>query len=79
MESAEAAAREKQLRADPAVQKELDAWKKLEKLIADVQKAEGDAKKLKPVQKKLEKFIEANGDSKAAKRAQQVLDATRKR
>lgn len=73
VESADAAAREKQIRADPAVQKELDAWKKLDKLIADVQKAEGDAKKLKPIRKKLEKFIEANGESKAGKRAQQVL------
>jgi hypothetical protein len=73
-----AAAKEKALRADPAVKAELDAWKKLGKLIEAVQRAEGDPKKLKPIQKKLEKFIEAHGSMKAGKRAQQVLDATRK-
>jgi hypothetical protein len=78
VESAAAAASEKELRANPAVQKELDAWKKLDKLIADVKKAEGDPKKLKPIQKKIALFIEANGSSKAAKRAQQLLAATRK-
>jgi len=77
-EATAAAAKEKELRADPAVKAELDAWKKLDKLIESVRKAEGDAKKLKPIQKKLEKFIEANGTSKVAKRAQQVLDGTRK-
>jgi len=77
-EASLAATKEKELKADPTVKAELDAWKKLDKLIEGVRKAEGDPKKLKPIQKKLEKFIEQNGASKAAKRAQQVLDGTRK-
>jgi len=77
-EAAAAAAKEKELRADPGVQKELEAWKKLGKLIEDAQKAEGDPKKLKGIQKKFEKFIESNGGSKAAKRAEQVLRSLRK-
>lgn len=77
-EATAAAAKEKELRADPAVKAELDAWKKLDKLISDVQRAQGDPKKLKPIQRKLEKFIEANGTTKAAKRAEQVLATIRK-
>lgn len=77
-EATAAAAKEKELKADPAVRAELDAWKKLDKLIEDAQRAAGDEKKLKAVAKKLEKFIEANGTSKAAKRAQQILGALRK-
>jgi hypothetical protein len=77
-EATAAAEKEKTLRADPAVKTELDAWKKLDKLIENVQDAKGDAKKLKPIEKKLEKFLESYGSSKAAKRAQQVLDAVRK-
>jgi len=77
-EATAAAAKEKELKAGLNVQRELDAWKKLDKLMDDAQRAGGDPKKLKPIQKKLEKFIEANGTAKAAKRAQQVLDALRK-
>lgn len=70
-----AAAKEKELKADPAVQTEIDAWKKLDKLVADAQEAKGDEKQLKSVRKRLEKWLEANGTAKAAKRAQQVLAA----
>lgn len=77
-EAAAAATKEKELRADPKVKAELDAWKKLDKLVDAVRKAEGDAKKLKPVQKKLEKFIETYWSTTAAKRAQQILESTRK-
>jgi len=77
-EATAAATKEKDLKADPTVKTELDAWKKLDKLIENVQDAKGDAKKLKPLQKKLESFLESYGSTKAAKRAQQVLDATRK-
>lgn len=77
-EATAAAAKEKELRADPAVARELGAWKKLDELIEDAQRAEGDGKKLKAVAKKLEKFLEANGSSKAAKRAQQLLAALKK-
>jgi len=77
-EATAAAAKEKELKADPAVLAELDAWKKLDRLIEESQRAEGDEKKLKAVAKKLEKFLEANGSSKAAKRARQVLSAVRK-
>jgi hypothetical protein len=76
-EAKAAAAREKELRADPAVQKELAAWKKLEKIRADIQRAAGDPKKLKPIRKKLEKLIEADGTTKAAKSAQQLLGTLR--
>jgi len=72
-EAKAAAAKEKELRADPAVQKELAAWKKLEKIRSEIQRAEGDPKKLKPIRKKLEKLIETDGTTKAAKSAQQIL------
>jgi hypothetical protein len=74
-EAAAAGAKLKELKADPAVKAELDAWKKLEKLIEDAHEAKGDEKKLKAIRKKLEKFLESNGSSKAAKRAQQLIDA----
>jgi hypothetical protein len=77
-EATAAAAKDKELKADPAVQADLEASKKLDKLVEDAQRAKGDDKKLKGVAKKLEKFIEANGTAKAAKRAQQLLDALRK-
>ncbi len=70
-----AAAKEKELKADPAVAAELDAWKKLDKLIEEAQRAKGDDRKQKSVAKKLQKFLDANGTAKAAKRAQQLLDA----
>jgi hypothetical protein len=73
-----AAAKEKEIRADPAAQTELAAWAKLEKIRADLERAEGDPKKLKPIRKKLEKLIETDGATKAAKSAQQLLDALRK-
>jgi hypothetical protein len=73
-EATAAAAKDKELKADPVVARELDAAKKLEKIMEDARRAEGDEKKLKGVAKKLEKFIEAYPTSKASKRAQQLLD-----
>jgi hypothetical protein len=73
-----AAAKEKELKADPAVAAELDAWKKLDKLVEDAQRAKGDEKKLKGVVRKLEKFLETNGSMKAAKQAEQLLRALKK-
>jgi len=77
-EATAAAEKAKELKADPMVKAEMDAWKKLDKLIEDAQEAKGDAKKLKSIQKKLEKFLSAYPASKSAKRAQQVLEAISK-
>lgn len=77
-EATAAAAKEKELKADPRVKAEMDAWKKLDKLIEDVPDAKGNERKLKSIQKKLEKFLSSYSTSKAAKRAQQVLDAISK-
>lgn len=74
-EATAAAAKEKELKADPVVKREMDAWKALEKLIEQAQRAKGDERKLKSVAKKLEKFIEKYTTAKASKRAQQLLDA----
>lgn len=77
-EATAAAEKEKELKSDPKVKIELDAWKKLDKLIEDAQEAKGDEKKMKPVQKKLEKFIDSYGPTKAAVRAQEFLASIRK-
>ena len=77
-EATAAAAKEKELRADTKVKTELDAAKKLDKLIKSVRKAEGDERKLKPIRKKLMKFIETYSLTSTAKRAQQVLDSITK-
>lgn len=78
-EAAAAAAQEKELKADPGVKRELDAWKALDKIIAQAQRAKGDERKLKTVARKLEKFIERYTTAKASKRAQQLLDALQKK
>ncbi|MCK6459604.1 MAG: hypothetical protein L6Q95_06875 [Planctomycetes bacterium] len=72
-EAKAAAAREKELKADPAVQKEIAAWNKLEKIRGEIRRAEGDPKKLKLIRRKLEKLIESDGTTRAAKAAQQLL------
>jgi len=77
-EAKAAAAKEKEIRADPAAQKELAAWKQLEKIRKDIQRAEGEEKKLKPVKKKLEKLIASDAGTKAAKEAQKLLGALNK-
>jgi hypothetical protein len=77
-EATAAEAKEKELKADPLVQREMDAWKKLEKIESDIQRAEGDEKKLKGITKKLESFVEKYPSAKAAKRAQQLLAAIAK-
>lgn len=77
-EAAAAAAKEKELKADAVVKRELDAWKAFDKLVEQAQRAKGDEKKLKGVVKKLEKFIDKHTTAKASKRAQQLLDALRK-
>ena len=78
-EATAAAAQEKELKADPGVKRELDAWKALDKIIDQARRAEGDERKLKSVVRKLEKFVEKYTTAKATKRAQQLLDSLQKK
>jgi outer membrane protein assembly factor BamD (BamD/ComL family) len=77
-EATAAAAKVKELEADPLVQREMDAWKKLEKIQAEAQRAQGDKKKVAAAAKKLERFIAKYPSAKAAVRAQQLLESLKR-
>jgi len=63
----------KTLKADKAVQNELKLAKQLEKYKKQYGDAVGDARKLKTCAKRVQKFIESNQGTKAAKRAEGLL------
>jgi len=74
----DAAAKLKELKADPAVKNELSLTKKLQRLKGDFQEAGSNEKKLDALEKKVQKFVDKNGDTKAGKRAGMLLEAVRK-
>ncbi len=67
-------AREKELKADPAVKKELAASKELDKIAAEKADAGDRPKKIAEVAERLEKFLKKHTGLKTAARAQQMLD-----
>lgn len=65
---------EKELKADPAVKKELAASKELDKIAAEKAEAGTRAKKIAEVADRLEKFLKKHEGLKTAERAKQMLE-----
>jgi len=74
----DAAAKLKELKADPDVKNEVSLTKKLERLKGDLQEAGTNEKKLDALEKKVQKFVDKYGDTKTGKRAAMLLEAVRK-